>query len=585
MPAPLANIIRALEPHRRAAITSIGVVAALILGTATVIAVTSGSSAGSIATASGQSADDRDLDGDATSHSSTAMDRSDDTSTSTRDGAGRLERDASVDGSAAADGGNGNGPTAEDPERVFGDSPGAVQQQGASMDKPVHPAYVPPPPPDPGPIALQLVASAQDPVLVAPPDPVNVPPVPTNAPAGDLTSNAVGCASNCITSALLRKNAFTADLDFEITTNVATQVHVWIGTRQPLVLEGVPVLTGVTPVASGTFATTWSTDLGGLAFSTKYTVIVRATDNQGNQQYASTPITTIAPPGGGQLTGSGGGCYYQCIESAHLTGLSYDRTDIVVVGNHPATFSVTVSTQQPGWIGGNPILPADRPFEITQQDSKAIRGTASQLTPDTTYHVLVKATDSDGFTSHAIGQFRTPGPPPPPPPPTEVLIMFNRFDIIDDADPGWRNRGEISLRWGMADGLYSGSRDEAKIQSGTLVQLPAGSGRWVAVEAGGMLPALVGNAAERDWDGENEVDSCIAGSPPVWTPTAIDDCDLLINVATLEPQPLSFIDTLPKCKAFGYNDWRADHRCAVIESPSRNPAYVYFRVVVSFHIG
>jgi hypothetical protein len=572
MSALLATIRRALHRPRRVAIASIGVVAALVLGTATVVAVTAGSSDGSTAVASADRIDVGDVDA---SGVRTAL-------------APVEDREPTGGGSTVADsiGTDGSVPAVDDPEPVLGDSPGEVHQQGASMDKPVHPPYEPPPPPDPGPIALQLVASAQDPVLVAPPDPVGIPTLPSNAPAGDLTSNAVGCASNCITSALLSKNAISPDLDFSITTNVATKVHVWIGTGQPQMISGVPVLIGVTPVTSGSFAKQWSTDLGDLAFATTYTVIVRATDNQGNQQYASTPITTIDPPGGGQLTGNGGGCYHQCIESAHLTGLTYDHTDIVVIGNHSATFTVTVSTQTPGWIGGNPILPPDRPFQITQQNDTAIRGTASQLTSDTTYHVLVKATDSDGFTSHAIGQFHTPALPPPPPPPTDVLIQFNRFDIIDDADPGWRNRGEISLRWGIDDDLYSGTRDEEKIHSGTLVQLPSGSGRWVTVEPGGMLPALVGNAAERDWDDDQVgTDLCNYGFNPVWVATAIDDCDLLINAAVLDPQPLSFIDTLPMCSAFGYDDWRADHRCAVIESPSNNSAYAHFRVVVSFHIG
>jgi hypothetical protein len=138
----------------------------------------------------------------------------------------------------------------------------------------------------------------------------------------------------------------------------------------------------------------------------------------------------------------------------------------------------------------------------------------------------------------------------------------------------------------MADDLYSGTRDEEKIQSGTLVQLPSGSGRWVSVAPGGMLPALVGNAAERDWDDDGVgTDLCAFVANPVWMATAVDDCDLRINAAVLDPQPLSFIDTLPKCSAFGYDDYRADHRCAVIESPSNNPAYAHFRVVVSFHIG
>jgi hypothetical protein len=462
--------------------------------------------------------------------------------------------------------------------------PPVVEQVGASMERPQHPPYEPPAPAW-SPVALDPVAPPEADELVAP-DPVAIPDASSNEAPGSLTSNAFGCQSDCIVSALLRFDAIQPDLGFEIETNVAARTHVWIGTGSIIISNGVPVLPGVTPVASDGFGHQWSTTLTGLQHDTDYTVIVRATDQQGTQRYALTQVRTIPAPGGGQLVAGGSGCYFGCIETAFIASATYDRADIVVTTDTPAEIEVTVSTQAPGTIGDRPVLPADRPFQVTQANPKGIRGTASQLLPNTTYHVLVTAIDAEGGRSDGIGSFTTPALPPPPPPPVDVLINFNRFDIIYDGDPGSLNRGEISLAWGMADGVYVGHRSEEKVDDNTTIQLPAGSGRWVTLGPDGMLPALVGNVAERDWHNDGlGSDICANGTSVVWNVTHNDPCDLWINLAELPPQPLSFLDDLPYCTAFGYQDWRADHKCAVLGSYDMGERYATFRVVVSFLVG
>jgi hypothetical protein len=456
-----------------------------------------------------------------------------------------------------------------------------ITQIGARPDRPTHPE---PAPEAPTTFDVALEVLDHDAVdEAAPSPPVDIPAVPVGTP-GDLSSNAVGCASDCIVSALIRRSATAADIDVEVATNVATRTRVWISTRRPRMVGGVPVFPGRPPAADSKEATEqWTAHLDGLQYSTTYHLIVRVDDLYGHRQYATTEFDTIdAPPG--DLAGNGDGCYYRCIESAFVASGNHNAVEIVATASVPADFNFAVSTSAPGSIGDTPLLPNDQPVEVLQQNSKAIRVEVSALQPDTLYHAVLTVTDEDGFTDHAVGQFRTPKPPPRVPVPTDVLISFERITVVYDGDAGKHNRGELEFRWGFKDAYeYIGSRSEEKLNTGDTVDLPAGTGGWVSVPSGGSLPNLIVIAAERDADGRGEL--CAGASGLDTYPRVDDGCDSTYLPAMTGPIPLSAIDAMANCSVFGFSGDAALDKCTVIQSIDFGEEFARVFVVVRLHRG
>jgi hypothetical protein len=432
---------------------------------------------------------------------------------------------------------------------------------------------------------LQPVEGAAPPPAPTP-EPVAVSPY--NGAADDFVSNEPGCASTCITSALLRKDALQPDLDFEIKTNVNAKVHIWISTNSPTIISGIPVFPGVTPRFSPGFAKTWQTELKPLEYDTKYYVIVRATDYYGHQQYALTSLTTREEPGMGELIGNGGGCYYQCITDAHVQStIDYSQVDLSIATNTAATLHVAISTQQPGTIAGKPFLPQDEDFALLPGNGPVQHGRASGLAPDTVYNVVVKATDNDGFTAHRVGQFRTSPLPPRVPSPTDVLIRFEKITITGDGDISPGNRGEIQLAWGFKDGSLFGLRDWDTLDAGAVVDLPDDSGRWVRIEPGGALPQLLANGREDDHVVGEGMRGCRQGGFGLTMIPANDDddCGVATNVAFLDQREVGWLNTIPACAGYGFSGEKANDKCFEIRSADMGNDYPEFKVLVSYHIG
>lgn len=409
-----------------------------------------------------------------------------------------------------------------------------------------------------------------------PDDPVAVPAL---AVIGDLTSNAVGCESNCIIRALLHPKLLVADVGLEVETNVAATITVWI-TKNPVeITDGVPTFPGVLPIASSPGPQEqWSTDLGPLEFDTTYYVIVRATDLYDNSRYAVTDFTTIGPPSPGQLVGNGGGCYYQCIVSGSVMPTdSYDTVLLVVTTSVPADFDIAVSTQEPGFVGDSPILPHDEPFIVEQDSGTAIGGSITGLSADTTYHVVVKATDANGFTAHAIGEFHTSTPPRVPAGPTEVFIRLERVTITEDGDPV--GAGEILISWGLANGDYFAYRDFDRTVSGDTVVLPPDTGTWVSVPADGDLPNFAVNTIELDYTPY----ICTTGYASLdLFPDEDIGCGTRSNFAATGVLPLTWLNEMVACSSLFNVPFGQDRRCLVVESQNLGNAWPAFTAIVSF---
>jgi hypothetical protein len=386
-----------------------------------------------------------------------------------------------------------------------------------------------------------------------------------------------GCANQCITSAQLTSVFNSPDVNLDVRTNVPAQLWVWVSTEAPLDV-GFPLFMGVPPAGQSlVFRTAWTTGIGGLEADTTYHIVVRAIDGNGNRSYRQGTFHTATPveqPGDLLDVGEGAACWVQCITEAVVTpdSLSADlHVETHTSAILDAYVSVDAPSEGPGGIPTFPGLSANATtdgLDVTSWDA-----TLTGLLPDTTYHVVVRATDLHGGRSYRAGTFRTdPG--------DQYLVRIEQIRIVGDGDDGGSNRGELSFRWGT-DTITLGGRGEQKIASESTVHLDDHNG-VVAVDDGGDLPELVVAAAERDADGLNEF--CAAGSGVVREPEYMAGCDLKINVATSTPVGFDSLDDRLRCSHYGIDE-RPDAACFIFESvQGLGGDYASFWVVASVEL-
>ena len=401
----------------------------------------------------------------------------------------------------------------------------------------------------------------------------------------DYTGNAVGCAATCITTAVLTDNHLNADLAFDTTSNVAVTTTVWILPAGPFIINGLPAHLGKVPFAtSGSPQTQWSTTVSPLQSDHSYRIVVAATDHYGNTDLATTIFTTNGPAD--DLVGTGSPCQFQCITSAEVIPImSYHQVDIEVHANADVSFEFAVSTQQPIILNDLPILPADVATPVLHSSTQHQRVRMSGLAADTTYNVVITATDSSGNNAYASGSFHTGDAPPPPPAPTDVFVQFERVHIHDDGDPGALNKGEIALAWALgydaADPLLTGYRDKDKLDTGQSVNV-SGSGGWISLSQGGDFPGIYMTAYESDRSGAAPGTCSISTSAVVTAPTFFEPCDTTANVIRTNPLGMGWLDTLAPCPELGLD--KPDRVCAVLESQRIGSDYVDFDLLMSFAV-
>jgi hypothetical protein len=481
-------------------------------------------------------------------------------------------------------------PVDEVDEPEVGGDAGAVTQFGGVNQRPSHPAPAAQPPAPASswePIALTGVEGPAPDMSAIQLPPVDVPSLDSTGPIGQFSSNAFGCLSRCIASAVLQPSAMTTDLGFTLHASVAVQTHVWVLPAGPFVVNGVPTHVGKPPTASSPGATgEWSTTLGSLEPSTTYRIVAGAVDQQGNPEYATTQITTSGVPD--QLVGNGGPCHFQCITAGTvIPGAHYGTVDLEVHANADVTFHAAASPQEPGTIDGKPFLPDDVSMASVTTSARSVRYRVVGLEADTTYHVVVTALDGEGNVAHAMGEFRTdpapPLPPPPPPIPTDVFISFERIHIHGDGDQSSVNKGEIRFQWavgGTSNPIYRGVRDRAKIDTGATVTLPEGSGTWVSVPVGGSFPRILVQAEEDDYSNG----MCTTGFGLQLYPKWDEACDVTVNVAMSQEWGLGWLDHMQPCTDFGLTGWKGEGLCTVLPSGHINDDFVDFDALVSFHV-
>jgi hypothetical protein len=388
-----------------------------------------------------------------------------------------------------------------------------------------------------------------------------------------------GCAVQCIVSGRITANATSPDVTMEVGLNTAADITVWVDTQLPLELDGHPVFPGVQPLAHTVIAqTAWSTTLGPLQPATKYHLIVAATDEFDHTSYRTGHFTTITPvPLADDLASPDGpaGCFAQCITTA-LVSPGHDSSTLHVETHTSALIDVWVSTEAPDLSGDVPAFGGDVPKAATTDGLDVMSWDAElgDLYADTTYHVIVRASDLTGGDSYRVGTFHTSHGP-------QILVRFRSIAIVGDGDDSelW-NPGELSFRWGFGE-FTLGSRGEEKISMNNAFLLPDDLTRtsFVFTDEGGFIPTLYVSGAERDPDGL--VEYCSAGGGVHHEAGSNDGCDLKWTVASSGLITTDSFDSFPRCSQFELAD-SADLPCLVLESTDEGDDYPLFWAVVSF---
>ena len=151
------------------------------------------------------------------------------------------------------------------------------------------------------------------------------------------------------------------DVGLDVGTTVPALVKVYLSQNPPLAdLDGNPTFGTAPKATSPNGVKSWKTSLTGLAPTTKYFIIVKATDGNGHSAYRHGSFKTITPvqqDGGFAVGGDEPGCGAGCMTKATVTpGDGSDPAKVVVRTNIPATFELMLSTEQVDHQGRPPAL-------------------------------------------------------------------------------------------------------------------------------------------------------------------------------------------------------------------------------------
>ena len=234
-----------------------------------------------------------------------------------------------------------------------------------------------------------------------------------------------------------------------MTTNVLTTNKVWVLPGGPVIVNGFPAWYGVEPWGQTFLAShDYENTIYGLKHDTTYRIVVQVTDLQGNAELATTLFTTVddAP---GNKAAPGPPCYFACIESGSIwAGDEWDEAEFEVHTNADVDDIVLrVSTAPISWVGGNPILPNGIAPQGVIETSTSLEGTLVGLEADTVYNVVAQATDSEGFSHYATGQFTSWSEAP-----QDVFIRVERVHVTQTGD--LVGHGEMRFDYGFAGNVW-----------------------------------------------------------------------------------------------------------------------------------
>ncbi|MCB0956987.1 MAG: hypothetical protein KDB12_12590 [Ilumatobacter sp.] len=443
-------------------------------------------------------------------------------------------------------------------------------------------ADLPEPPPPYVPPVLDAVALADVPAAPAPPAPV-AEPVPVqfdHSPTTVLTSNAPGCASNCISAASLvvDPNGTTATL--HVTTNVNTRMALWLSPAPIVTTNGVPDFADDAEIAVGQplLRTSWDRTVTGLRTDVTYHAILRARDTAGHKQYLTGTFHTPAAHGPADEAVVAG-CATQCITAGTVAaGPRYPTATLDVTTSVDATLSVWVSTDEPGWVGSSPLLPATAQVPVAGGAQRNWSVEVPVLAGSTVHHVIVRAEDAQGV-SYRVGQFTSGAEPP-----TRVVVTIERVWITQDGDPMDVDRGDLTLVYGLVEPhspqLTRLESDSRKASAGEDF-VPAGAISYVVdVPAGSTLPGM----GMTIWDDDFSNKVCLNGLGFVTSLTYYDDCNQRANVAYVHGVTLADTNDWLRCSSYGMAGVKEDAACRLVPSFDAPEQYATFAILISVRV-
>ena len=385
---------------------------------------------------------------------------------------------------------------------------------------------------------------------------------PSPAPSvGGLTNGGpTGCAAQCIVKAWLTPIHGTPNVSLEVKTTTPAKLAALVDTTAPVKNgQDHPVFgdPDVSVHSGGAYLKKWTVTLKPLQPATKYHIVVWAGDANGGTSFRSGTLTTIKPITG-LSAGQPGGCASNCVKSALLTpkpGLP--GADVTVTTHVPTKLRLYADDNLPHKnVAGEPYFPGASPVASTGGAYKTQWSASLTLKHDTTYHVILKATDEQGRSQFHTGKLTTP--PAPKADVGDVLVTFHKIHVSNDADDTFLNRtGELRFRFEVSGQRQSQlDTGERKVRSPEWVSLgdgDRGAGRSVVIEdAPDTLPIRV-QGLERDG---NKPGFCTVGSP-MYDETSgrisIPKCyDMEWNTAagTVDLAELADGGALPPCYGF-----------------------------------
>jgi hypothetical protein len=384
-----------------------------------------------------------------------------------------------------------------------------------------------------------------------------------------------GCNHQCIYRAKLSTGYSSPDVGLDVGTTVPALVKVYLSQNPPLAdLDGNPTFGTAPKATSPNGVKSWKTSLTGLAPTTKYFIIVKATDGNGHSAYRHGSFRTVTPvqqDGGFAVGGDKPGCGAGCMTKATVTpGDGSDPAKVVVRTNLPATFELMLSQNKWTTKDGHPHFDKKDVWNSSGlEHSKAWDHEVSGLQPSTRYYGIITATDANGKRDYATGSFVTDG--------VDVLITMHYIHVDGDGDDGKLNKGELSFAWGVGEHT-TGVRGERDMASNSNISFADHESTYVVHSATGDLPEVRAVAFERDWDAKAEF--CTGGFGAFDEPGYNADCDWKWNVASSPTVRAGDLARLPDCDHLDI-DTDADG-CLRFESEDMSGDYASFSAIVSY---
>lgn len=380
-----------------------------------------------------------------------------------------------------------------------------------------------------------------------------------------------GCKAGCITTVWIEGNPLHTSVELNVGTKVTADIDVRVSTQAPVPNQaGDPSMPGVTPVLSTNGpATQLVGTIGDLDATTTYHLLVTATDDNGTSTFTDS-FTTVDPvdhPDGFAGNDPNPGCSAGCITHAVIDDVTWESAHLTMATSMSATMQAFVGTDPVEHVNNVPTMLTPAFIFTTPEPWTSWQLGIDSLEGDTTYHVLLRATDANGKRDYQVGSFTTP-----PAPEREVVISVGRIDIKDNGD--LIGKGEI--RFGFAyEGSLVGTRGEQKLKEGATVWPDAYN--FVVVD---LAPdeATAGFAV---WAGERDVSLLGFCEAPV---VGLRCEGMNWNPAFTGPVTLADIAEMPDCAHYGFTGEAADDKCKAISDMGGIGDEVTFDAVIRYHL-